>query len=319
MRRETIYRLGSQYRTGFQIEAFTFGGGSKERDRSRSIAVMGSLRGDEVQQLYIAGQVVRALRRLEERGLVAEDAEICVIPCGNPFSLNTGTRFWAVDGTDVDRMFPGYDQGETTQRIAAGLFEKLKGFGYGVQLTSYYLPGEFVPHVHVLDTGYQSMEMVEGFGLPYAVVRKPEPVDSGTLNYNWQIWDTKAVNIYSRKTSRLDPSAAENVVFAILRFMMRMGVVAYDLHGGYHTTVIKEEHLINVRSPASGLISLAVQVGDHVRPGQVLAKVYDPLTGEKVGEPTSPVMGVVFFSSASPLIGADQIVYRIIADQIIED
>lgn len=319
MKRETIFSMGSQCRGSFDIEALTFGDGDRATDPEHSVALMGALRGDEGQQLYIASQVVRYLRRFEEQGLIAPGAQIRVIPCGNPFSLNTNTRFWAVDGTGIDRMFPGYDQGETTQRIAAGIFEALKGFGYGIQLTSYYLPGEFVPHVHMMDTGYESIDVARAFGLPYAVIRKPEPVDSGTLNYNWQIWNTKAVSIYSRKTAQIDRATAEQVVFAILRFMMSIGVIRYDLHGGFHTTVVKEEHLINVRSTSGGLASLDVQVGDHVRTDQVIARVYDPLTGEKTCELRSPVMGVAFFSSASPLISSDQIVYRIIADRVIDD
>ena len=37
-------------------------------------------------------------------------------------------RFWSIDNTDINRMFPGYDKGETTQRIAAGIFEKIKDY-----------------------------------------------------------------------------------------------------------------------------------------------------------------------------------------------
>ena len=35
--------------------------------------------------------------------------------------MNIGKRFWSADNTDINRMFPGYNLGETTQRIAAGV------------------------------------------------------------------------------------------------------------------------------------------------------------------------------------------------------
>ena len=50
-------------------------------------------------------------------------------------------------------MFPGYDQGETTQRIAAGVFDIVKEYTYGVQLASFYMPGAFVPHGRMMKTG----------------------------------------------------------------------------------------------------------------------------------------------------------------------
>lgn len=40
--------------------------------------------------------------------------------------MNIKKRFWPTDNTDINRMFPGYDLGETTQRIAAGVFEVIK-------------------------------------------------------------------------------------------------------------------------------------------------------------------------------------------------
>lgn len=314
MRRETIYQLDSLYRSPFKVESFSFGAEGHARPGIKSIAVMGSMRGNEVQQLHIASQVIRNLKQLEDAGLIAKDVSIRVIPCGNPFSINTGTRFWAMDNTDINRMFPGYDRGETAQRIAHGVFSALKDYDYGIQLASFYLPGEFVPHVRMMDTGAEDVELAKEFGLPYAVIKRPDPVDSGTLNYNWQIWDTKAVSLYSRETSRIDVQTAETIVFAILRFMAKLGFITHNLHGGYVTTVVKEEHLVNVRTSQSGLVNLIASPGDHVSLGDKIATIYDPLTGDVLVKVRAPVTGVVFFSSSKPLVCQDTILYRIIDD-----
>ena len=62
-----------------------------------------------------------------------------MIPAANAFSMNIHKRFWPVDNTNVNRMFPGYDKGETTQRIAADIFEAVSSYDYGIQLASFYL------------------------------------------------------------------------------------------------------------------------------------------------------------------------------------
>ncbi len=46
---------------------------------------------------------------------------VIVIPAVNVLGVNTRSRRWPFDGTDINRMFPGYDAGETTQRIAAAV------------------------------------------------------------------------------------------------------------------------------------------------------------------------------------------------------
>lgn len=98
---------------------------------------MGSLRGNEVQQLYVCSQIVKTLAELERRGNIVRNKELLVVPSVNSASLNIGSRFWALDKTDINRMFPGYSLGETTQRIAAGLFENIKGYAYGIRLPAF--------------------------------------------------------------------------------------------------------------------------------------------------------------------------------------
>lgn len=191
--------------------------------------MVGSLRGNEVQQTYICALLVDALRRLELSGLLTGRARIMVVPSANSFSMNIASRFWPMDNTDINRMFPGYDQGETTQRIAAGLFEAIKDCTYGLRLASFYLPGEFEPHVRAADTGAvdlgRSWDLAKTFGFPYAVLKDPAPFDTTTLNYNWQVWGTYAFSLYSASTDRISDQAARFVLGCILRFLVAVGAV----------------------------------------------------------------------------------------------
>ncbi len=80
----------------------------------------------------MCSNLIKTLKLLEERRCLDENLGIMIVPSVNPYSLNTSTRFWATDNTDINRMFPGYDLGETTQRIADGFFQKVKDYTYGI-------------------------------------------------------------------------------------------------------------------------------------------------------------------------------------------
>ena len=140
---------------------------------------------------------------LENHGFLQKGLSVTVIPSANPFSMNIGKRFWAMDDTDINRMFPGYNKGETTQRIAAGLFEKLQGYEYGIQKVSFYMPGEFIPHVRIVKTALDYADEGKDFGLPYVSVSEPAPLDTALLNYNWQNWNTKAFSLYGVEITEL--------------------------------------------------------------------------------------------------------------------
>lgn len=305
MKQEILFTMKSPYRDDFRIRGFRFGEGEK------TVAIVGTMRGDEVQQLFIASQIVKNLIDLEKNGLLIPGKEILVIPTCNHFSLNINKRFWAMDNTDINRMFPGYDKGETTQRIAAAIFEKVRGYQYGIQLASFYLPGRFVPHVSIMKTGFENAKLATKFGLPYVLVRKPKTYDTTLLNYNWQIFETDAFSIYSGETSTIDKDMAKIAWLAVLRFLNNTGIINLPMHNGYNSKMIKDKELQTIISEKAGLLYPLKKAGEQIRKGDTLSKILDPFTGETKHEITSPVDGTIFFAQQSPLIHQNTIMYQI--------
>ncbi len=306
MRRETLFQMESAYREPFKVEAFHFGG------KGKTLCIVGNLRGNEIQQLYICSQLVKKLEFFEREGLFKRGRGVTVIPCGNPYSVNVGKRFWAMDNSDINRMFPGYDKGETTQRIAAGLFKHLQGYMYGVQFSSFYLPGDFVAHVRMMRTPYEEIGLAQLFGLPFVVLRKPVPYDTTTLNFNWQVWDTRAFSLYTRATDRIDLKGASMGIAAVLRFMARMNIIKFSVYGGYESTVLLEDELLTVRAAAAGIYLPQVKSFDLVEKGDVLARILDPLTGELVSEVVAESGGIVFFAKQDPLVMEHEPLFKIV-------
>ena len=308
MRKEILYELQSPYRESLKITGFYFGHGEK------SVCIVGALRGNEIQQMYVCARLVEALKKLEEKGAIAENKEILVIPSVNHASMNIGKRFWPTDNTDINRMFPGYHLGETTQRIAAGLFEKLQGYTYGIQLTSFYMMGEIIPHVRIMDLGYHDLELAKAFGLPFVMLRKPRPYDSTTLNYNWQVWDTKAFSLYTTKTDQFDTPEAMRMVDHILGFLNHCGIITYRSRQSYVSHVVPDERLITLQTTEAGLYRYFKDPGEEVRKGELLAQVLDPFDVTIKEQILSPLDGVVFFRQKSHLINQHAVAFRLLED-----
>lgn len=306
MRIETIFEMKSPYRDDFRIDGYWFGSGEK------TVAIVGAMRGDEIQQQYICARIVEALKDAEYRNKIADGKSILVIPSCNPFSMNVSKRFWAMDGTDINRMFPGYDKGETTQRIAAAVFEYIKDFEYGMQMASFYMPGEFVPHVRMLKTGYEDIATAQLFGMPFVTVRKPLPFDTTLLNYNWQIWGAKAFSIYAGQTNYVEDSTSCLTIDSILRFLKKIHVLdVREQNAGYESIVLDEEELVNVIARRAGIFYRMIGAGPHVKEGQVLARILDPYDCSVLDEVKAPVCGTVFFAHNKPLTLEHAIIYRI--------
>lgn len=306
MHKETIYTVQSPYREDMRIQGFCFGKGDP------AACILGSERGNEVQQMYICSQLVKVLKELEVNGCVNAGKKVLVVPVINGLSMNIDRKFFGVENRDINKAFPGRADGDTADRIADGIFRVIRKYSYGIQLTSFYMEGEFIPHVRMMETGYQNTSLANLFGLPYVVVRKPSPIDTKTLNYNWQNEMTAAFSVYTNKNEVLDEKGAKQAVAAVLRFLTRMGIIRYESHSGYISHVIKEEDLTDVRTMTGGIFKGLVHPGEDVRYGKAMAEIIDPYEGYVRETIMAPTDGIVFFAHTYPLIAAGDAAYRLI-------
>ena len=308
MNKELIFELKALYRDNMRIYGYHFGEGAK------SVAIVGGIRGNELQQIYIGSRLVNRLQALEAEGRFVEGRSVLIVPALNPYSINIEKRFWPIDNTDINRMFPGYDQGETTQRIAAGVFDAIKDYEMGIHLTSNYIDGSFVPHVRIMRTGFEDIESAKSFGLPYISIREPRPYDTTTLNYNWQIWNARAYSILTKSTDHIDKQAAEEIVDSILNFLNTEGVIRYNAHKGYISSIIEEKELVYMKSMHAGFFDPLVDAGQKVQKGQILARILDPCEGKVLDEIQSPVDGTVFYVQYNSLSYANAALVKLLRD-----
>ena len=306
MHKLELYRLESPFREDMVVRGYQFGKGEK------AACIVGPMRGNEIQQLYICSQLIQRLKELEANGCISAGKQILVVPSGNVYSMNVGRRFWGMEETDINRMFPGNAHLDTAERIADGILQQIKDYSFGIQLASFYMSGEFVPHVRMMETGFQNASLANLFGLPYVVVRKPSPIDTKTLNYNWQDEMTAAFSVYTNQNTQIDEVSARQAVAAVLRFLKRMGLIRYESHSGYISHVIYEKDLSDVPANRAGIFRGKVHAGDDVRYGNEMAEIIDPYDGTVREKILAPTDGIVFFAHTEALICEKDIAYRLI-------
>ena len=307
MKKDVLFTVPSYFRDDMNIMGYRFGKGEK------GCVVLGALRGDEVQQLYVCARLVSFLREVEKNGGITPGKCVMVVPTAVGFSMNVGSRLWAPENRDINRRFPGSAEGATTERIAGALFERLRLYRYGIQLTSFYQPGSFIPHVRMMDTGRQNPELAREFGLPYIYVRTPRSVDQTTLNYNWQLAGTQAYSIYAGKTQEIDEAAAEQALRAIIRFLNGRGLIRSETIPGHASTVISDGDLITVASSEAGLLRRVKFAGAHVRRGEQLCFIINPLDGSVREVLKTPATGMLFFVQDGPFVIEHSPVFQVLA------
>lgn len=305
MKRINILTLESPNRAPLKVDGFVFG----EDTKGPSIAVIGSMSGDHVNQLYVASKLVNYLRLKEEEGKVT--GKILIIPAINTYALNMGETFWPLDKTDINMMFPGYAEGETTQRIAANVFEALRGYEYGIILEGRRDLGMCLPYVKLIRSGYEDLESAKELGMRFIHYRDHSPIETVMLQYNWQLWETKAASIVFGKDGTIDQKTSEEVQAAVLRLMAKKGIVDFTVFNGYESNVIVPDQISILKATRAGIFDSLVLCGTYVKQGDLLGRITDSLSGEKLEKIIAPCEGVVTCQYSYPLIFQNSIAFRI--------
>ena len=102
------------------------------------------------------------------------------------------------------------------------------------------------------------------------------------------------------------------MVAAVLRYLSRVGLLRYHCHSGYLSTVVQENEMAYVLTPAGGIFRRFVEPGQEVEYGQKMGVILDPFTAEVEAEITCPTSGVVFFALKKPLTTEHEVAFKVI-------
>lgn len=104
MEEKILYSMESPFQQEINVKGYYFG---KNEGKERSACIVGALRGNEYQQLYICSKLIDVLKKIEKHGDMVGENGILVIPSVNNMSMDFGKRFWISDDTDLNRLFSG--------------------------------------------------------------------------------------------------------------------------------------------------------------------------------------------------------------------
>ncbi len=310
LRKELLFEIKSPSRDSLKVYGFRFLPNNKKNSKNK-IAIVAAMNGDELNQLYLASKLVNYLTLQDENCKEFIKSEILIIPSVNHYALNMTQRYWPLDKTDINAMFPGYHLGETTQRIAHKLFEKLQGYKYGLILEDRKDKAVCSPYIKILDNGYQDVELAKAFGLRLIHLKDVSPTDTGTLQYNWEIWNTKSFSMVYGSKAHLNEDDFKMCFDSVLRFLSKVKAINYKVLNSYDSNVITRDQIDVLKATHGGIFQPMKKVGTTVSKGEVIGTISDALDGSILDEIKSTTDGVISCMYSFPLIFQNSVCFRI--------
>lgn len=225
---------------------------------------------------------ITALQKLS-CSLKAEDVHgrVIIVPMMNTPAVQAGRRTSPMDGGNLNRSFPGDPDGTVTEKIADYFTRELVPMvDVVLDLHSGGRTLDIIPFgaSHVLDNAEQQRAALEGakaFGAPYAMVMFE--LDAAAL-FDTAV-ESQGKIFVATELGGGGTSTPESL--AITERGIDNFLIHYGLKDGEVEMPAEQVYLdmpdasCYVQSEHSGLLELTLALGDEVRRGDVIARVYD--------------------------------------------
>jgi hypothetical protein len=279
------------------------------------LALVAGVHGNELNGIYVLAHLARFLGAVarEERPPIRLAGRVIVVPAVNVLGVNMRRRTWPFDGTDINRMFPGYDAGETTQRIAHAVLETTRDAAIRVDVHSSNPEFEELPQVRLYDPSEAERRTARLFGLPAVVERPTSTMFSATLGHAWRTLGGESFVLQAGRAGDLQLEHADRLFGAIVRFCTRIGILTGTRLADEDDEVrhFGPRQTLPLVSEHAGLFVSRVKIGAWLRAGDHIGFVYDGFDAALRAEVKAPRAGLLSGLRRQPLLCEGDLVARI--------
>lgn len=279
------------------------------------VSFVSGLHGDEINGLYILARLADFLKSVESGAYpkLRLVQRVLIIPAVNVLGANTLRRAWPFDQSDQNRMFPGNQMGETTQRIAYTVLEATKKSTYRVDLHSSNLYFEELPQVRVYDPTPEEQETARLFGLPAIMERSVSPVFTTTLMYSWKYWPGQNFLLQVGQAGSIQLPHCQQVFRGLVSFLGRIGVLegVEVAEADQEVLYFTRECAVRIYADRAGMFVSDKSLGGWVGKGQELGYIYDSFNGNVRTRVTAPTAGLLTGIRRQPMLFEGDLLVRI--------
>lgn len=271
-----------------------------------SLFICAGIHGDEINGTEITR------RLLEHEALNEVRGTLIVIPVVNIFGYNYKSRYMP-DRRDLNRSFPGSDEGSLASRIAhTFLKEIVSKCTHGIDLHTGSIHRDNLPQIRAKIRDDQTKNFAKSLGIK--VVLNSEERD-GSLREVASKKKVKLVVFEGGEALRFDDQITQAGLNGCLRAMTTIGI----LPKGLIRLQPERAHIFArsawVRSSSSGTTIFEVKLGDRVKKDQLLCSIYD-INGIEQARILSEYTGLIVGINRLPLVTQGEALVHIAMDKL---
>ena len=280
-----------------------FGGGGKR------LCVATGTHGDELEGQAVAWQLARMFQDQADK----LSGTVDIYPALNPLGISTMTRCMPLGGLDMNRTFPGKQEGPMSEYLAAKLVEDMKGADVCIDIHASNIFLREIPQVRISEeTADRLVPLAKYLNMDFVWIYAAATVLESTLANSLNALNTPTLVVEMGVGMRVTRSYGQRLVQGILSLMVHLGMWKGRLPPTGSPIISSDGHVSFVNASCAGIFLPQLEHASQVQEGQELGLIVDPLTGEVKETLLSPASGLLFTLREYPVVYEGSLVARIL-------
>lgn len=277
---------------------------------SRRIAIVSGIHGDEFEGQYVIYEMVRRLQEHPE----CLHGSVDLYPALNPLGMDMAVRELPGLHMDMNRIFPGNENGTALEKVAAAIVGDIAGADLCLDIHASNIFVREIPQVRI------SEEFAERV-LPYAQLlnvdmvwtNAAETVHEATLAHSLNLLGVPSFVVEMGVGTRISRHFGNQVTDGIFHLMKHIGMWSGELKSKIQQPVLSTDGEVEfIRSGSTGVFLPEIEHNHFVKKGDKLGEVIDPLRGEVLEEILAQRSGLVFTLREYPFVREGALLLRIL-------
>lgn len=278
-------------------------------DNMKRIGIVTGTHGDELEGQFVCYELNQRIQKHPEylHGIVD------IYPAFNPLGIDSITRGIPMFDLDMNRIFPGSEEGPMMETMVSRLMSDLKGADMCIDIHASNIYLEEMPQVRINEeTADQLVPYARLLNVDFVWIHAAVTVLESTLAYSLNMIGVPTLVVEMGVGMRITKDYGYQLVDGILNLMKEMGIWSGPVESVREPLISSDRAIGFVNADHPGIYLPDARIFDEVMRGDVLGKIVDPLTGSVLEEVKAPITGKVFTRREYPIVYSGSLLNRIL-------
>lgn len=275
----------------------------------KRICIVTGLHGDELEGQYVCYELTKKINENIEflNGIVD------IYPALNPLGIDSVHRGMPTFDLDMNRIFPGSENGAMAEHVAAKIIEDIDGANMCIDLHSINIFLREIPQIRVSeDIAEKLLPYAKLLNVDFIWVHPLTTVFESTLTYNLNNRNIPTLLVEMGVGMRITKEYGDQLVKGIFNLMKEMNIWKGEVELVQEPIVSTEKEIRFVNAKSSGIFVPSVDNLDKIKKGDSIGEILNPLTGEIEEKVISLCDGMMFTLREYPVVYEGSLIARIL-------